>query len=279
MAPVKCPDCGAQVSANAIVCGQCGFPLRPEVQARPARFSGDVSHGNNNGIVVAFVAAGILVVLVLGIIAALAIPRFAAMAREAKEREGEELLKQAYAWESSYAASHGVYAPTLEALKSGGWQEPGHTRYYTLEIASASLSNFCVNAVPRPGTGVRPIRIRVLGEIDYGARCGHYGGDTTAVEVDATVALRRVYGGIAGWQYEHRRMLATEAELAEAYPAAARDPDFSIGLTPLRYGGLCVHIAPRTTPPSPAVRSLDAGGNVYQGDGCGGNPVDQFRRY
>src|SRR6478735_5320404 len=113
MALTKCPDCGAQVAANAVVCAQCGFPLRHAVQARPARFSGDVSRSNNNGVVVFFVAAGMFVVL-------------------------------------------------------------------------------------------------MLGEIDYGAVCGHYGGDTTAVEVDATVALRRAYRGIATWQYEHQRMLATE---------------------------------------------------------------------
>jgi Tfp pilus assembly protein PilE len=276
---VSCPDCGAKVSDTVVVCAQCGFPLRREVQARPVRFSGGASRDSNNGIVVAFVTAGILVVLILGIIAALAIPRFVAVARDAKEQEGVGLLQQVYWLESTYAGRHSAYAPTLEALKSVGWKEPENTRYYTVEIASATLANLCVNAVPRPGSGVRPIRIRTLGEIDYDARCGEYGGDTTAVEVEAMGMLRNVYRAMAVWRGEHQRLVATEAELVEAYPAAANYPDFVIGLTPLANGGLCVHIAPRTTPPSPVVRSLDCGGNVYEGEGCGGSPVEQLQRY
>jgi hypothetical protein len=94
----------------------------------------------------------------------------------------------------------------------------------------------------------------------------------------ASAALRDVYRGITAWWYEHQRPPATDAELREAYPALADDPGFAIGLTPLSNGGMCVHVAPRTQPPSAAVLSLDIGGNVYAGDGCAGTPVDRAYR-
>jgi Tfp pilus assembly protein PilE/DNA-directed RNA polymerase subunit RPC12/RpoP len=274
MALVSCPDCGAQVSDTAVVCPQCGFPIRPVVLERPTRFTG-ARRSSANGLVVGLVAVGIVVLVVLGVLAALAIPRFAKATASAKEREGVGLLKQVYTLESTYASNHGVYAPTLEALKSVGWAEPEGTRYYTVQIASATLSDLCLNAVPRPGSGVRPIRMRTLGEIDYGARCGELDPNLD-LNADATAALRDVYRGINAWRWEHKRLPETEADLMAAYPSAATDPDFIVGLTPVPTGGICVHIAPRTTRPSPVALSMDIGGNVYSGDGCSGPTVDRF---
>lgn len=124
---------------------------------------------------------------------------------------------------------------------------------------------------------MRPIRVRTLGEIDYGARCGEFvrRGDVTA---DASAAPRDVFRGIRAWWYEHQRSPETEAELREAYPGLANDPGFVIGLTPLSNGGMCVHIAPRTQPSSAVVFSLDSGGNVYAGAGCAGTPVARAYR-
>ena len=64
MALVSCPDCGAQVSDTAVVCPQCGFPLRRDVLSRTA--AGRASSGGNTaGIVIGVVAAGLMVVVVL----------------------------------------------------------------------------------------------------------------------------------------------------------------------------------------------------------------------
>jgi hypothetical protein len=149
--------------------------------------------------------------------------------------------------------------------------------YDRVEIASAEVSDLCMHAVPRAGASVRPVRIRTLGEIDYGVRCGEF--DTNLdVDAEATGVLRDVYRGVRAWWSEHERPPASEAELEEAYPSMKTDPDFAVGLTPVANGGFCVHIAPRTTPPSPVVRSMDSGGNVYAGDGCSGSPVDRAWR-
>jgi Tfp pilus assembly protein PilE len=279
MALVSCPDCGAQVSDSAIVCAQCGFPLRRDALARAsAGRGGGSSTGKTAGIIIGVAVAGLVGVVFIGILAALAIPRFTMASQRAKEMEGEGLLKQAYTLENAYRANNGAYAPSFDDLKSVGWEDPAGLRHYTVEIASADSVDLCLHALPRPGSGVRPIRMRTSGEIERGVRCGEYGGGNDALNGDAVGVLGDVYGGVAAWRRDHKRLPATQAELVEAYPSAADDPDFAMGLTPVGSGGLCVHVAPRTQPPSPVVLSLDGGGNVYTGDGCQGAPVQQLRR-
>ena len=274
----SCPDCGAQVSDAALVCPQCGFPLRRDAleraTARRNRFGAASSSTNKTGLIVGLVVVGgLFLVVVVGILAAIAIPRFTVAAERAKEKEGEGLLKQAYTLEMTYQADHGRYARTFEELKTVGWAEPPSPRYYSVEIASADSTDFCLHALPRAGAEVRPIRVGITGAMEHGARCGEYGGDSTAVVQEATNVLRDVYRGVRAWSWEHDRLPETEAELAEAYPSLKSDPDFSIGLTPVGSGGMCVHIAPRATPPAPVVLSLDSGGSLYAGDGCSGSPV------
>jgi Tfp pilus assembly protein PilE len=276
MLMVNCPDCGAQVSTTAAVCGQCGFPLRGrEDLGPPTRFDRAASR---NRVGFAAAAVGIVGVVVLGLVAAIAIPRFAAAARQAKEGEGAMLLKRVYALQNAYWARHSTYAASLEQLKGVGWKEPEKLRYYTVEITSWKAADLCLQALPRPGSGVRPLRMRSAGYLEPGARCDAYGGDSTTVKDDALQALRGAYRGIRAWWYEHQRPPETDAELREAYPAMVSDPGFVVGLTPMKYGGLCVHVAPRTQPPSAVTFSMDSGGNVYAGDGCGGTPVAQAYR-
>jgi len=190
MALVQCPDCGAQVSDSAVVCAQCGFPLRRDALKQQAATGGARSGTNAAGIIIGLVVGGFLVIMVIGVLAALAIPRFSTASRRAKEMEGEMLLKQVYTLENAYHANQGVYAPTLEELKTVGWEDPGFLRNYTVEIASADSSELCLHALPRPGSfDVRPIRMRTSGMIEHDARCDEtpYGGGDPS---DPTVAGR-----------------------------------------------------------------------------------------
>jgi len=193
MALVQCPDCGAQVSDSAVVCAQCGFPLRRDALKQHAATGGGGRSGTNTaGIIIGLVVGGFLVIMVIGVLAALAIPRFSNASQRAKEIEGEMLLKQVYTLENAYYANHGVYAPTLEELKSVGWEDPGFLRHYTVEIASADSSGLCLQALPRPGSsGVRPIRMRTSGMIEHDARCGETTYDDVAADSSATTAAGR----------------------------------------------------------------------------------------
>jgi Tfp pilus assembly protein PilE len=270
MPMVSCPDCGAQVSSIAVVCPQCGFPME---RANTFGIRGRARAESGTGTAIALGVAGFVVLGVLGIMAAVSIPRFVAAAKQAQQAEGEGLLKRVYALENEYWTRHGSYAPSLEALKGVGWKEPVTLRYYTVEVTSWEAANLCLQALPRPGAKVRPLRLRAAGYVEPGARCDGYGGDSTTLAADARRVMRRVHGGLSAWYEAHdRRLPATDAELAEAYPAAT-DPDFVVGLTPMGNGGFCVHLAPRTQPPSPVLLSMDSGGNLYDGDGCAGRTV------
>ncbi|MFL5386568.1 MAG: zinc-ribbon domain-containing protein [Longimicrobiaceae bacterium] len=189
---IACPDCGAQVSDAAIVCPQCGFPLRRDALERAAAGAagrpGGSSSTNKAGLIIALVVGGgLLMVFVLGIVAALVIPRFAGASERAKEKEGEGLLKQVYTLENAYFANNAVYAQSFEELKTVGWEEPVGLRYYTVELASTRPGALCIHTLPREGSGVRPIRIVEDGTIEPGVRCGEtqatYGDPEAARQV------------------------------------------------------------------------------------------------
>src|SRR5215203_4197937 len=108
MAQALCPDCGAPISPGAVVCPTCGFPLRPDALQRGTGPGGGSGSGKAI-IVIALVACGLFGLMIVGIFAAIAIPRFAQVSRRAKEMPGETLLKTAYTAEQTYFAEHGMY--------------------------------------------------------------------------------------------------------------------------------------------------------------------------
>src|SRR4051794_35977307 len=170
MALVSCPDCGAQVSDTTVVCPQCGFPLRRDVLAR-SMAGRPASGSNTTAIVIAVVAVGFVAMVVIGILAALAIPRFAAATGRAKEKEGEGLLKQAYTLENAYYANNGAYAPTLDELRSVGW-EPDSARYYEVEIRlGPAPSSLCLEARVKRGADVQPLSMDSAGTLYHDEGC------------------------------------------------------------------------------------------------------------
>jgi type II secretory pathway pseudopilin PulG len=278
MALINCPDCGAQVSDSAVVCPQCGFPLRRDALARAtsgARGVPGSSSSNKLGLIIALAVGGFFVlVFVIGILAALAIPRFTMASERAKEKEGEGLLKEAYTLENAYFANHGAYAKTFAELATVGWETPANLQHYTVEIASADSGALCVHALPREGSGVRPIRIVEDGTIEHGLRCGETQGVSYLdAEGAALGVLGDVTTAVAHWRRDHGRLPATQAELVEAYPSAADDPDYRMGLTQGGSGDFCMYIAPRMPPTAPPLFSLDGDGKIHRGNGCSGAPV------
>ena len=64
-----------------------------------------------------------IVVVIIGILAALAIPRFTQASARAKEKEADGILKQIYTLQNAYYANNGTYANDNDALKTVGWDE------------------------------------------------------------------------------------------------------------------------------------------------------------
>jgi type II secretion system protein G len=62
-----------------------------------------------------------IVVVIIGILAALAIPRFTQASARAKEKEADGILKQIYTLENAYYANNGTYASGSTDLQTVGW--------------------------------------------------------------------------------------------------------------------------------------------------------------
>lgn len=72
-----------------------------------------------------------VVVVIIGILAALALPRFNLAAHESKEREADIMLKQVFTMQSTYYAAHGDWAATAADLAPLGYQAPASLQNYT----------------------------------------------------------------------------------------------------------------------------------------------------
>jgi type IV pilus assembly protein PilA len=112
-----------------------------------------------------------IVVVIIGILAALAIPRFSQASDRAKEKEADGILKQVYTMQNAYHASNGEYAASVELLRTVGFEEPNNDqlKHYTFNPAvdaedycltptgtSPTHATRCINlgANPTVGTGV-----------------------------------------------------------------------------------------------------------------------------
>lgn len=71
-----------------------------------------------------------IVVVIIGILTALAVPKFNMAAHKSREKEAELILKQVYSMQSAYAANFGTYATTVTELRTVGFEAPvGATNY------------------------------------------------------------------------------------------------------------------------------------------------------
>jgi len=192
MAESRCPDCGAPVSPGAAVCPACGFPLRPHALAQGGRAAGarltaggrrsGGSGFGNSPVMMIVVAVGIVMVVMIGIVAALVIPRFAQAGARAKEKQGEALLRWAYTAEQTHRAGHGAYTADVAVLTRilPPPADDGPKRY-TLEVTTARGRELCLDAVPVAGSGLRAISMDALGSIYRSANC--------TGEIDASAPL------------------------------------------------------------------------------------------
>ena len=76
-----------------------------------------------------------IVVVIIGILAAIAIPKFNNASARAKEKEADGILSQIYRLQETYAAeNNGTAAATFPELETVGWQAPaaGALKHYTL---------------------------------------------------------------------------------------------------------------------------------------------------
>jgi prepilin-type N-terminal cleavage/methylation domain-containing protein len=93
-----------------------------------------------------------IVVVIIGILAALAIPRFSQASDRAKEKEADGILKQIHTLQTAYHANTSVYAATFAALVEVGWEAPQALKHYTMPTAPGTATGGDVCMDPTPTT-------------------------------------------------------------------------------------------------------------------------------
>ena len=76
-----------------------------------------------------------IVVVIIGILAAIAIPKFNNASARAKEKEADGILSQVYRLQETYAAENGVPANSFVNLETVGWETPVGLRHFQAPAA------------------------------------------------------------------------------------------------------------------------------------------------
>ena len=91
-----------------------------------------------------------IVVVIIGILAAIAIPKFANVSKSAKQSEAEPTLKQIATLQQSYFQKNDAYLGTTAAASMAnlpGFEDPKAT-YFTFKIVSGNSTAMCAEANP-----------------------------------------------------------------------------------------------------------------------------------
>jgi prepilin-type N-terminal cleavage/methylation domain-containing protein len=79
-----------------------------------------------------------IVVVIIGILAALAIPRFSNASDRAKEKEADGILKQIYTIQEVHHAANGGFTADVAALTALGYQAPTALKHYGAPTITAT---------------------------------------------------------------------------------------------------------------------------------------------
>lgn len=72
-----------------------------------------------------------IVIVILGILTAIAVPKYNVTTHKSKEKEADNLLAQLYRLQQVYWNEHGSFATSETELQEVGFKNPGTLRYYT----------------------------------------------------------------------------------------------------------------------------------------------------
>lgn len=72
-----------------------------------------------------------IVVVIIGILAAIAIPRFNMSAHASKEKEADIVLKQVFSSQEAFKAANGREASGVSELETVGFEAPTNLKHYT----------------------------------------------------------------------------------------------------------------------------------------------------
>lgn len=103
-----------------------------------------------------------IVVVIIGILAALAIPRFSGASRQARQSEAEAILKQIHTLQEAHWERYNTYAENSANLARVGYEAPINLKHFSNPtFGAASASAYCVHMNPVEASGTQAMRIRV----------------------------------------------------------------------------------------------------------------------
>ena len=97
-----------------------------------------------------------IVVVIIGILAAIAIPKFNQASARAKEKEADGILKQIYTLQNTYFAEYGQWATAYGSpgLEQVGWEDPTN-----------SLKHYALPAIGNPAAGI--VMSKAAGQVGF----------------------------------------------------------------------------------------------------------------
>jgi prepilin-type N-terminal cleavage/methylation domain-containing protein len=113
-----------------------------------------------------------IVVVIIGILAAIAIPSFSQVTRGAKEAEAKPILKQIFTLQERHAARAGSYTMDIAELEGGGALATSG-KYFTYSVVEHG-SGMCAVATPNTlgeSNSLRPLSFGADGDYYESADC------------------------------------------------------------------------------------------------------------
>jgi prepilin-type N-terminal cleavage/methylation domain-containing protein len=98
-----------------------------------------------------------IVVVIIGILAAIAIPKFSNASARSKEKEAEIILKQIYTMQETYRSERGTWAEDVTALAEVGFENPEEEAVKNYTWAGAvgpTPADNCLVAIGEPHRNV-----------------------------------------------------------------------------------------------------------------------------
>lgn len=101
-----------------------------------------------------------IVVVIIGILAAIAIPKFTEVSKNAKQSEADPTLKQISTLQESYHQRYDIYQADITKLS--GYENP-QAKYFDFTVTAGTTTAMCAKATPNAaGTaaGLTPMYIK-----------------------------------------------------------------------------------------------------------------------
>jgi prepilin-type N-terminal cleavage/methylation domain-containing protein len=114
-----------------------------------------------------------IVVVIIGILAAIAIPKFGAVTKQSKIAESTPFLKQIITLEERFFHSNDRFTGDLAELEGGTNNFTG-AKYYTFSVTTDGSTTVCANATPNAAglaAGLTPRSMNRNGTIFEAAGC------------------------------------------------------------------------------------------------------------